>query len=91
MPNGEGLVATSHSESDSIALTALIPQRLCNRRRIDLEGRPPGSLGATMKLAMMNPAEGHGELITDPAELSRLGEAEMVSIRGSSTADEAGL
>jgi hypothetical protein len=69
------------------------PQRPSNDGRIDAGVLPPpGFIAATVDLAMMSSAQRNGELIADLApEGSALRKAEVVSIHGSSAADQAGV
>ena len=69
------------------------PKGAGNIRRIDANIFPPCDLVATvMDFAVMTPTQRHGELIADfPAERTALREAEVVSVRGSPTADQTSM
>jgi hypothetical protein len=61
---------------------ALKPQCACSDRGIDADVTPPRRLiAAPMHFTMMTAAEGHGELIADPApKCPLLGEPQMMGI-----------
>jgi hypothetical protein len=71
----------------------VLPQPLSNRHRVDAGGPPPIDLVAVpVNRAMVGAAEGHRELIADPApEGLRLLEPEMMSVGRLPTAEEAWL
>src|SRR5271169_2343539 len=66
----------------------LEPQRASGRGRIDRDLLPPSSfIAASMDLTVMSTTQRHGELIADLApERPALREAQMVGVRGASTA-----
>ena len=70
----------------------LKPQHASDICRNDTGSAPPGGLiAAAVHLAMMTPAQRHGELIADlPAERSALYKTEVVSVRRLPSADQAG-
>jgi len=71
----------------------LLPEPECDWKRINVELSPPcGLVTCAVQLAVMNPADWNGELITHaPSECARLRKGEVVRIRGHATADETGL
>jgi len=69
------------------------PKRSCDSVRIEPEFLPPpGFITVPMQLAMMSPAERHGEFVADlTTECTGLREAQMVWIARLPTADQARL
>jgi len=69
------------------------PQRPGRRHWINADILPPcGFVAAAMHLAMVDPAERNGKFIAGlAAEGTQLAEAQVVGIRGSPAADQAGL
>ena len=71
----------------------LVPQFLRDREWLEVGFGPPGGLiAAPMKRAVMQPAEGDGELVAHPAPERRvLRKPEMVRVRRPPTAQQARL
>jgi hypothetical protein len=69
------------------------PKRCCDSERIDPMAVPPGALvAASVKLTMVQPANGHGEAVTDfAAHRPLLREFDVVGIRRGAAADQARL
>ena len=70
-----------------------LPKACCDRQGLNLFAPPPGALvAASVKLAMMQPADREGEAVADlPPHRPLLGKFGMVGIAGNATADETGL
>jgi hypothetical protein len=79
--------------SGPAAESRLLPKPESNCKRIDVElGPPRGLVGMSMELAVMDPTNRHGELVTDPTpERASLGEPEVMRIRRYPCAYEARL
>src|SRR5215471_12251083 len=69
------------------------PEQCCNRQRIDSLALPPSALVAPpMELTMVQPTDGHGELVAGlAAQGLLLSEFDMMGIRRGPAADETGL
>ena len=71
----------------------LVPKRLGDLQRLDVEILPPGEFVAGLvQLPMMTAAKGHGELVADfKADGSGLGKAQVMRVGRLPAADETGL